>query len=177
LSILFGQSKFFCKTFLNLRKTMYLTIPQYSEKRQHELLVIRDCHPSILPRYLNSLSRVKFLSVTFTPLPLEFPLIEYYNIQRQNRSRKEGESVERFHREEDNDRYHEWRKENPHGYVFNHFKGLNGEMNKIHQANCFRLDRSSTTYEKFCSTDLQLISFVFSIRGDSWTYCRECMPY
>ena len=86
--------------------------------------------------------------------------------------------MERFHREEDNDRYHEWRRENPHGYVFNHFRGLNGEMNKIHRANCFRLDRSNTTYEKICSTDLKkLISFVSSIRGDSWTYCKECWPH
>lgn len=86
--------------------------------------------------------------------------------------------MERFHREEDNDRYHEWRKENPHGYVFNHFKGSDKEMNKVHKANCLELNISKTTVEKFCSTDLQkLLSFVSSIRGDSWSFCKECMPY
>ena len=80
-----------------------------------------------------------------------------------------------FNKEEENDRYHDWRREHPDGYVFNHFGGLIGEENIIHRASCYYLNRTNTNVEKVCSTDLEkLVDYVKSIRGNSWTYCSVC---
>jgi len=84
-----------------------------------------------------------------------------------------------FNSDSDNEN---WCKENRDGYVFNNFGGNvnRADMNKVPKVNCIflwrKIDEGKRTikYEKVCSFDFeQLIDFIKTERGDSWTFCQS----
>lgn len=86
--------------------------------------------------------------------------------------------VERFLNNDEG--YESWCNKNNTAFVFNFFGGNyeRTDMNKIHRANCPYLWRKAdegkrtAKNEKVCSSDIdELIEFVKSERGDSWSYC------
>ncbi|WLR58637.1 hypothetical protein [Guptibacillus hwajinpoensis] len=83
---------------------------------------------------------------------------------------------------ENEERYLNWYRANPEGYVFNHFKGSDPDYNKIHIATCRTLWRQKdagvrTKVEKICSSNLneliQMTEYVRDKKG--FSFCKICM--
>ncbi len=77
--------------------------------------------------------------------------------------------------------YMEWQRVNPHGYVYNDFGGLNPQYNKLHEANCWRLNNlgggsKRTSYRKVCSSNLsELQRWIEDNRGPEGKAYSRCI--
>lgn len=90
-------------------------------------------------------------------------------------------TIKRFHNQEE--AYSKWLQDHPEGYVFNHFRGSNGDNNILHRAWCKSLhlkhnEGRRTVIEKVCGTDLEkLISCIPTVRPEGgWRRCTLCAP-